>query len=119
MAGRADFARRFKVFRDVEASLAGDIANPLYSSELARQLGVSVRTMHDTVKRYRGMSLHRYLRLRRLWLVRKRLIEGSQSVKSCALALGFWHLGDFSRSYRSQFGEAPSETLARSRHQLR
>jgi AraC-like DNA-binding protein len=115
----ADATRQFKVFRDVEAVLSGDIAHPLYSGELARQVGVSVRTMHDAIKRYRGMSLHRYLRLRRLWLVRKRLIEGSQSVKACALAFGFWHLSDFSKSYRLQFGETPSETLARSRYPSR
>jgi AraC family ethanolamine operon transcriptional activator len=71
--------------------------------------------MHDAVLRYRGMSLHRYLRLWRLWLVRRQLVSGTQSVKASALAFGFWHMGDFSRSYRSQFGETPSETLARSR----
>jgi AraC-like DNA-binding protein len=106
--------RQFRIVRDIQALLSEDMAHPVYSGDLAKHLGVSVRTMHDAVKRYRGMSLHRYLRLRRLWLVRKRLIEGSQSVKACALALGFWHLGDFSRSYFSQFGEMPSETLARS-----
>ena len=116
LASRADATRQFKVFRDVEAALSGDIGHAFYSGDLAKQVGVSVRTMHDAVKRYRGMSLHRYLRLRRLWLVRKRLIAGSHSVKACALAFGFWHLGDFSRSYRSQFGETPSETLARSRY---
>jgi AraC-like DNA-binding protein len=115
----ADATRQFKVFRNVETLLSGDIAHPLYSGELAKQVGVSVRTMHDAIKRYRGMSLHRYLRLRRLWLVRKRLIEGSQSVKACALAFGFWHLSDFSKRYRLQFGETPSETLARSRYPSR
>jgi AraC-like DNA-binding protein len=116
---RADSARHFKAFTDVQAALSDNIAQPVYSAELAKQIGVSVRTMHDAVKRYRGMTLHRYLRVRRLWLVRKRLIEGSQSVKACALAFGFWHLGDFSISYRSQFGETPSETLARSRYPSR
>ncbi len=114
-ASRANSSRHFKVFRDVQAALAGDIAQPIYSGELAKQIGVSVRTMHDAVKRYRGMSLHRYLRLRRLWLVRQRLLAGTQSVKACALAFGFWHLSDFSRIYRSQFDESPSDTLARSR----
>ncbi|HYI27621.1 MAG TPA: helix-turn-helix domain-containing protein, partial [Bradyrhizobium sp.] len=114
----SDATRQFKVFRDVEAALSSDIGHAFYSGDLAKQVGVSVRTMHDAVKRYRGMSLHRYLRLRRLWLVRKRLIAGSQSVKACALAYGFWHLGDFSRGYRSQFGETPSETLARSKDRL-
>jgi AraC family ethanolamine operon transcriptional activator len=114
-ASRANAAPQFKIFRDVEAALSGDIAHPVYSGDLAKQVGVSVRTMGDAVQRYRGMSLHRYLRLRRLWLVRKQLLAGMHSVKACALAFGFWHLGDFSRSYRTQFGEAPSETIARSR----
>ncbi|MGL3208031.1 helix-turn-helix domain-containing protein [Bradyrhizobium sp. BR 1433] len=112
---RANTTRQFKVFNDARAILAGDVAHPIYSGELARQIGVSVRTLHDAIQRYRGVSLHRYLRLRRLWLVRQQLLAGAPSVKTCALAYGFWHLSDFSRSYRSQFGEAPSETLAASR----
>nr|WP_229184297.1 AraC family transcriptional regulator [Bradyrhizobium oropedii] len=114
-ATRANTTRQFKVFNDARAILAGDVAHPIYSGELARQIGVSVRTLHDAILRYRGVSLHRYLKLRRLWLVRQQLLAGAPSVKACALAYGFWHLSDFSRSYRSQFGEAPSETLAASR----
>jgi AraC family ethanolamine operon transcriptional activator len=114
-ASRANTTRPFKVFRDVQAVLSGDVGHPIYSGDIARQIGVSVRTLHDAVQRYRGMSLHRYLRLRRLWLVRQRLRAGTESIKACALAFGFWHLGDFSRIYRSQFGESPSETVARLR----
>jgi AraC-like DNA-binding protein len=114
-ASRANTTPQFKIFRDVEAALSEYIAQPVYSGELARQVGVSVRTMDDAVQRYRGMSLHRYLRLKRLWLVRKQLLAGTHSVKACALAFGFWHLSDFSRSYKVQFGESPSETVARSR----
>jgi AraC-like DNA-binding protein len=115
-ATRANTTRQFKVFSDARIVLAGSVAHPIYSGELARQIGVSVRTLHDAIQRYRGMSLHRYLRLRRLWLVRQQLrAGGAHSVKACALAYGFWHLSDFSRSYRAQFGEAPSETLAASR----
>jgi AraC family ethanolamine operon transcriptional activator len=112
---RANSTRQLKLFQDVRAALSGDVSRPIYSQELAQHLGVSVRNMHDAVWRSRGMSLHRYLRLRRLWLVRKRLLTGAHSVKDCALAFGFWHLGDFARSYRSQFGESPSDTRARSR----
>ncbi len=108
-------ARYLKIIRDVEAALSGTPGTPVYSSELARQIGVSVRTMHTAVQRYRGMSLHRYLRLKRLWLVRQQLIAGNQSVKASALAHGFWHLGDFTRSYRAVFEESPAETLARAR----
>jgi AraC-like DNA-binding protein len=114
-ASRANLTRQFKVFSDVQAVLSSDVGHPIYSGDIARQIGVSVRTMHDAVQRYRGMSLHRYLRLRRLWLVRQRLLAGTHSIKACALAFGFWHLGDFSRMYRAQFGESPSETVARLR----
>jgi len=109
----ANSARHFKIFRDIEGVLSSNLGKPIYSEELARQVGVSVRSVHDAVLRYRGMSLHRYLRLRRLWLVRKQLLAGTHSIKACALAFGFWHLGDFSASYRLRFGETPSETLAR------
>jgi AraC-like DNA-binding protein len=114
-ASRANATPQFKIFRDVQAVLDGNVAQPIYSGDVANQIGVSVRTMDDAVQRYRGMSLHRYLRLRRLWLVRRQLLAGTHSVKGCALAFGFWHLSDFSRSYRAQFGESPSETVARSR----
>ncbi|MBR0776041.1 helix-turn-helix transcriptional regulator [Bradyrhizobium diazoefficiens] len=107
--------RNFRIFQQIRALLSDDLAQPIYSEEVARRLGLSVRTLHDVIRRYRGMSLHRYLRLRRLWLVRQRLLAGADSVKAVALAFGFWHLSDFSGSYRDQFGETPSETLERGR----
>jgi transcriptional regulator GlxA family with amidase domain len=112
---RANALGQFKIFQDVRGIVAAHIGQPIYSGDLARQLGVSVRTIHDAVLRHTGMSLHRYLRLRRLWLVRRELRAGSKSVKAAALASGFWHFGDFSQSYRMTFGETPSETLARAR----
>jgi len=114
-SNQANASRHFKIFRDIEEALSVHVGDAIYSEELAAHIGVSVRTMHDAVQRYRGMSLHRYLRLRRLWLVRRRLIAGADSVKAAALACGFWHLSDFAHHYREQFGETPSETLAKSR----
>lgn len=114
-ATRANSIRQFKIFQQVREIVSASIGGPIYSADLARELAVSVRTIHDAVLRYRGMSLHRYLRLRRLWLVRRQLYGGAHSVKASALACGFWHLGDFAHSYRSEFGESPSQTLARSR----
>jgi len=115
LASHTNAAGQFKVLRDVDAALSGYLSAPIYREALARQVGVSVRSLHDAVQRFRGMSLHRYLRLKRLWLVRKQLLTGTHTVKASALAFGFWHLGDFSASYRAQFGETPSETLAKAR----
>ena len=114
-ASLANSTRQWAIFREIRDVLEANLGRPIYSEELATQVGVSVRSMHDAILRYHGMSLHRYLRLRRLWLVRRRLLAGAESVKASALAFGFWHLGDFSASYRLQFGETPSQTLAKSR----
>jgi AraC-like DNA-binding protein len=106
---------QFRTFLKIEEAISHDLEGPIYSAELARQVGLSVRTLQNMIRRYRGMSLHQYLRIRRLWLVRRQLLAGAMSVKAVALAYGFWHLGDFSRSYHSTFGELPSETLKRAK----
>jgi AraC-like DNA-binding protein len=108
-------ARSFALFQRIEAQLRDDLKSPIYSDTLANAAGISVRTLQDVIVQYRGMSLHRYLRLKRLWLVRKRLLTGHISIKACALEYGFWHMGDFSRGYQAHFGETPSQTLAQTR----
>src|SRR5262249_4141206 len=92
-----------------------ELAQPLYSDDLAARLHVSVRTMNTAMTRIRGTSLHRYLRGRRLWAVRRHLLAGGPTtqIKSIAPANGFWHLRQFSAQYSAKFGEQPSATLAR------
>lgn len=92
-------------------------SKPLYSDDLAAALDVSVRTLQIAAQAVHGVSLHHYLRLKRLWSVRVQLMTGGDglTVKAAALGNGFWHLGDFAKGYRLAFGEAPSETLARGR----
>jgi AraC family ethanolamine operon transcriptional activator len=99
----------------IEEILSVELGHPVYSDDLAARLHVSVRTMNTALTRIRGTSLHRYLRSRRLWSVRHRLMAGEPGtqVKACALANGFWHLGEFAAQYSAKFGEAPSATLAR------
>lgn len=108
-------ALHLRLVEQIDARLAANPAAAIYSKHLARDLSVSVRSLHSAAKSIRGMSLHRYLKLRRLWLVRGRLLaaEPGARIKSVALAHGFWHLGDFSADYHDLFGELPSETLAR------
>lgn len=113
----ASYRKQFRIAGQIDDILAANPAAPIYSDALARQIGVSVRTLHNATVRMRGVSLHQYLRLRRLWLVRQRLVSGDPAlnVKSCAMSYGFWHLGEFSSAYTALFGELPSRTLARSR----
>jgi AraC family ethanolamine operon transcriptional activator len=88
---------------------------PLYSKDLAWQLGTSVRTLQVASRSVVGISLHRYLRWKRLSRVWCQLSTGTLSVKAAALDNGFWHLGDFSRVYTQAFGEMPSQTCARAK----
>jgi AraC-like DNA-binding protein len=61
--------------------------------------------MHTAMLKIRGMSLHRYLRLRRLWAVRGQLLAGDKALQitACALSNGFGHLGEFAALYAAQF----------------
>ncbi|MGY8711025.1 helix-turn-helix domain-containing protein [Bradyrhizobium sp. 18BD] len=90
--------------------------SPIYTADLAGEFGVSVRTLSGAVNKVRGMSLHQYIRLKRLWAARTQLLRsGGTSVATCARAQGFHHLGEFAAAYRATFHEAPSDTLARAR----
>jgi AraC-like DNA-binding protein len=112
--GSLHSSRKYAIMQEIESRIRENISGPIYSETLANEVGVSVRTLHNVIMQYRGMSLHRYLRLKRLWLVRKQLLAGSRNVKGCAMKYGFWHLGEFSRNYHVHFGETPTDTIARS-----
>ncbi|MCS3725166.1 helix-turn-helix domain-containing protein [Bradyrhizobium betae] len=116
-ARRGSFDKHRKLIARLDEIVALFGSKPLYSDDLARALGVSVRTLQTATHAVHGVSLHHYLRLKRLWSTRIQLMTGGAglSVKAAALGNGFWHLGDFSRGYKMTFGEAPSETLARGR----
>jgi AraC family ethanolamine operon transcriptional activator len=65
-----------------------------------------------------GVSPQRYMRLRRLHLVRAAILRaGGQRVHVAELArhAGFTQLGWFAGLYRATFGETPSTTLRRAR----
>jgi AraC-like DNA-binding protein len=106
-----------RLVRMIDEYVAFHAASAIYSADLAEQCGVSVRTLGTAVASVRGMSLHRYLRLKQLWSARGQLVKGSDTitVTSCARANGFHHMGEFARLYRATFHETASRTLARAR----
>lgn len=112
-AKRLSLNHYLALVRKLDEFVAVNGGKTLYSADVARQLDVSVRTLHNAVVAIRGMSMHRYMRLRRLWNVRQQLVRGEkpQSIKAVALVNGFWHMGEFSSLYRELFGETPQQTL--------
>ena len=117
-ARRLSLSHYLALVRKFDEFVAANAGKTLYSADVARQLGVSVRTLHNAVVAIRGMSMHRYMRLRRLWNVRQQLLRGAslQSIKAVALVHGFWHMGEFTSLYRELFGETPQQTLSAARN---
>jgi AraC-like DNA-binding protein len=86
-------------------------------ADLARVVGVSVRTLEYAFRDVVGMGPLAYVRIQRLNQARRCLLEirsGRVTVSEVALDHGFGHFGYFARDYKTLFGELPSETLARS-----
>lgn len=118
MSGRSapvQSERAIKLVQCIDDYVATYPTSPIYTADLAREFDVSIRTLGGAVSKVRGMSLHQYIRLKRLWATRARLLKGSVTVATCARAQGFHHLGEFAAAYRATFHEAPSDTLARGR----
>ena len=114
---RSTRARQRIVLR-AEEYLRAQMDRPIYTEELCDALAASASSLAEAFRAVFGVSPHRFLKLRRMSMVRAALrsYEGPMPlVKSVALAHGFWHLGQFAHDYRKTFGEMPSETLARAR----
>jgi AraC-like DNA-binding protein len=110
--------RRQRVVRLVDEYLCANPARPVYTNDLCRAVGVSSSALHEAFHAVLDISTHRYLKLRRMSLVRAALLSPTEqwhSVKAAALSNGFWHLSQFAQDYRGIYGELPSATLARTK----
>jgi len=101
--------------RKVEEYIYAHSAEPVTLIDLAELTGVSVRSIHNAFRSFRGYSPIAFLKSVRMARVRERLLaaEPEDTVTSIALECGFGHLGRFSADYRRRYGEAPCETLKR------
>ncbi|MGY4752069.1 helix-turn-helix domain-containing protein [Pannonibacter sp. Q-1] len=87
--------------------------------ELCQRLGVSRRYMQLCFTKVYGKSAVQVLKSVRLGKVREALVAARKEVRretigDIAARWGFWHWSHFSRDYKAQFGELPSETLGNS-----
>lgn len=104
--------------RTVSAALQVIEARPEHPwrvAELAREVGVSPRTLQEAFQRERGSTPLEELRRTRLARARTDLLAAgpdTTTVTEVAARWGFFHLGRFAQSYRAEHGESPSQTLA-------
>ncbi|WP_144759014.1 helix-turn-helix transcriptional regulator [Curtobacterium sp. 9128] len=89
---------------------------PISTTDVAAQVGLSVRGLQQAFQRQVGTAPNAMLRGIRLDRIRQELVRsspGEATVASVAVRWGFAHLGRFSAAYASRFGEYPRDTLQR------
>jgi AraC-like DNA-binding protein len=89
---------------------------PISTTDVALQVGMSVRGLQQAFHRQLGQAPNVILRGIRLDRVHEELqgaSAGTHTVAEIALRWGFSHLGRFSGAYMSRFGEYPRDTLGR------
>lgn len=91
------------------------VADPLSLARLARRTGVSARHLQSLFNESFGVTPHVHYLALRLNAARRKVIETQASFADIAAATGFNSASAFSRSYRGQFRESPSETRTRLR----
>lgn len=104
------------LFRRAERHLKALAGEPLEIDVLARELGVSRRTLHRAFCGELGIGPRRYYELIRLNLLRGRLrgaCSADTTITGLATELGFHDLGRLAGLYHRQFGEYPRQTLTR------
>jgi AraC-like DNA-binding protein len=108
--------RHLQIIARLEEFLAANRGEPAYLAEICAATGATERTLRACCQEYLGMSVIRYLWLRRMHLAHRALnlaTSVTTTVTEIATECGFWELGRFSVEYRALFGETPSESLRR------
>jgi len=97
------------------------LGDPISVSDICAVMRVCPRTLSYAFASVLGTTLKSYLLASRLRRVHRDLEQGSPaiSVQSIASRWGLYHMGRFARSYRSVYGERPSDTFRRGTEILR
>lgn len=107
--GGASFER---IVRFIEGHIKQDIS----VEQLAQLAHSSPRSLYKLFERHTGTTPMGFIRQKKLEQIRASLSDPASRVRNVtevALDFGFLHLGRFSESYKSAFGELPSDTLRR------
>jgi len=106
---------RTQGFRRAMAFIDSHVGDPLTVSQVCRESGVSWRTLNYAFRETLGLTVERYLKVRRLHGLRRELRWSGPgaTISDIANRWGFWHIGKLAADYRAQFGELPSATRQR------
>ncbi|WP_420583910.1 GlxA family transcriptional regulator [Ruegeria sp.] len=89
------------------ALFSENLAFPLTTREVARQVGVSARHLERSFRQTLGQSPAEYYRQLRLRTARQLVIHTQETLTSIAYAVGYANAAAMSRRYAEQFGSTP------------
>jgi len=105
----------FLLSKKILTYLKEHASQPIQMIELTALTGKSERTIERIFKKHFGIAPYAYLKIHRLHLIRKHLINAEESITTSigdiAMKHGFMQMGYFGSEYKKIFGETPSETL--------
>ena len=105
-----------RTVRRAESYIDSRLDEPITIGELCAELGCPMHTLERLFSKTHGVSPRRFLTYRRLTALRGLLMRHTPdqiSVTDAAMRCGLSHFGRTAGSYKSVFGEAPSDTLKR------
>jgi AraC-like DNA-binding protein len=106
----------FRVVQRARAYIEAHLDNPIAIDDLVAAARTSRRTLHRAFIEVLGETPHTYVLKLRLNRIRSDLAtphEAQRTVTTVSHRWGIAELGKLAARYRAQFGELPSETLAR------
>ena len=81
--------------------------------DLARQVHMSVSSLHRHFKTVTGLSPLQYHKQLRLYEARRLMLTQHENASGAALAVGYESPTQFNREYKRMFGEPPHRDISR------
>lgn len=97
------------------ALMRQNIATPLRMDALARQVSMSVSSLHRHFKSITGFSPLQYHKQLRLYEAQRLMLMENERAASAALSVGYESVTQFNREYKRMFGEPPHRDINRRR----
>ena len=98
------------------ALMKQNIAVPLRMDALARQVSMSVSSLHRHFKNITGFSPLQYLKQLRLYEAQRLMLIENERAANAALSVGYESVTQFNREYKRMFGEPPHRDISRRRY---
>ena len=97
------------------ALMKQNIAVPLRMDALARQVSMSVSSLHRHFKSLTGFSPLQYHKQLRLYEAQRLMLMENERAANAALSVGYESVTQFNREYKRMFGEPPHRDINRRR----